>query len=317
MSTASNHCPQELITKTGDRWKCICEPAEAGLHYLYSLRREGRGGEPLSLFIELWPHPRIKTRLNLYAKYSYHRGNHPIEVVFIYGLRVKKKEALARAADPVGPRADDIILKAALRAQRIFCVWADLGPHPHRAEEVVIALRQIQAHLECFNTPNEETGTPHDPRRRFRIRSPQCYNYWPAPVPPTGAPKAKVRCVLPTARIEEVTKKPWFGWGSASFYGLFQPGFYRCPFCEAKTPLNPEQLHGNPDHQQRETLPDIAYAFERAAPESRWGLAYDFHCRGCDRPVRVIFDVCERNKMSGQFFPGISRFLELEEQVHE
>lgn len=315
MFSESGRRPEELTTNTGERWRCICEPARENTHYLYSLKREGRKRGPLSVFIALWPHPRIESQLNSFAKYAYRRGNYPVEVVFIYGLRAKSKEALATATDPVGPRADDIILKAALHAQRIYCIWSELGPIPQRTAQVVIALRRIYARLECFNFPDYETGTPHDPSLKFRIRSPMNYNYWPALCPLAGSPELKMRSAQPKERINEVTQKPWFGIENVSYYGLFKPGHYCCPYCRKKTRIAPERLHGDHALQNREFLPEIAYAFEQAAPESRWGLSYDFRCKGCDRPVRIIYDVCERHKMSGKFFPGISRVLEIDEHV--
>ena len=82
--------------------------------------------------------------------------------------------------------------------------------------------------------------------------------------------------------------------------------YYHCPHCTARTLVKARGLDiFNPP---RSPFPDDLQATFGAVPESR--AALDFYCRGCSRPVRLLFWGQERG-MGGWWYGYVTTVLEL------
>jgi len=86
--------------------------------------------------------------------------------------------------------------------------------------------------------------------------------------------------------------------------------FYYCPECGERTLIRWSNLDVfNP---QQSVFPDEIQA--KFSPVKGQRETYDFYCRGCSRPIRLIFWAQERG-MGGYWYPFIIEVHELVEEM--
>jgi hypothetical protein len=94
--------------------------------------------------------------------------------------------------------------------------------------------------------------------------------------------------------------------------------YYRCPTCCSRTLINwrrldvtpsldPWPYKGPPSPFPPELLSEFGDVPEHA-------LAYDFYCKGCRLPVRLLFWIEERMGMGGPWYPVVQAVLEFESE---
>jgi len=82
--------------------------------------------------------------------------------------------------------------------------------------------------------------------------------------------------------------------------------YYHCPACRGKTLIRGSNLdifNPQPSVFPEEILP-------RFPPLEEQQGSFDFHCRMCTRPVRLIFGMQERG-MGGHWYPFVTEVQEL------
>lgn len=133
--------------------------------YRYLLRRTWDHTKPRVLFVMLNPSTAdaeiddatIRSCIRLSKDYGY--GS--FEVVNLFALRATDPAELQRAADPIGPKNDDVIEAAIGRCDMAICAW---GAHPmasSRASTVRSLLRQRRPAVFCFG--KTKAGAPKHP----------------------------------------------------------------------------------------------------------------------------------------------------------
>ena len=80
--------------------------------------------------------PTIRRCIGFARAWGYRR----LVVTNLFGLRATLPAALRRAADPVGPRNNQYVMRAARGADRIVCAWGVHGALGNRAAEVLTLL---------------------------------------------------------------------------------------------------------------------------------------------------------------------------------
>ncbi|RJE86434.1 DUF1643 domain-containing protein [Paracoccus onubensis] len=113
--------------------------------YRYSLTREWGPGDRL-LYVMLNP-SRADERQNDPTVERCERraramGFDAFRVANIFAWRATRPEELKRAADPVGPENDAVLLEGAAWADRVLCAWGAHGAHLGRGAKVERLLRQ-------------------------------------------------------------------------------------------------------------------------------------------------------------------------------
>ena len=83
--------------------------------------------------------PTIRRCIGFARAWGYRR----LVVTNIFALRATLPSALRGAADPVGPRNDRYILRAARDADRVVCAWGVHGALGNREAEVLALLRDL------------------------------------------------------------------------------------------------------------------------------------------------------------------------------
>lgn len=82
-----------------------------------------------------------------------------VEVVNLFAWRATLPRELRRAADPIGPRNDQVIAEAAARAQAVIVAWGIHGVHLGRGDDVAHLL--AAARPRCLGAT--ATGAPRHP----------------------------------------------------------------------------------------------------------------------------------------------------------
>ena len=128
-------------------------------------------------------------------------------------------------------------------------------------------------------------------------------------------PVTMVRSIPPSQRLLLTMSgraiEPSSRTNAAVFYALLGPSSYRCPHCSASTPLDPRELlvrlweRRLPRHP-----PELATRFDAQTPAAQ-GECYDFRCRGCDLPARLV--ISDGQQASATALPrlDVSAVLEL------
>jgi hypothetical protein len=84
--------------------------------------------------------------------------------------------------------------------------------------------------------------------------------------------------------------------------------YYHCPHCGARTLVRWQKLDVfNPPESP--FPPELEAAFGEV-PDNR--ASFDFFCRGCGRPVRLLFWSQERG-MGGPWYPFVTAVLEVDD----
>ena len=86
--------------------------------------------------------------------------------------------------------------------------------------------------------------------------------------------------------------------------------YYHCPVCEARTLIGWQRL----DIFNPEASPFPESLLKQFGETPEFKAAFDFYCRGCTRPVRLLFWAQERG-MGGYWYPFITSVLELDTQI--
>ena len=99
------------------------------------------------------------------AGYSQAWGFGGLVVVNLFAWRATDPAELKVAADPIGPLADEAILKMAIDAPLVICAWGAHGSLYNREAEVVGLLQphSKRLNLKCFGFTNG--GQPKHPLR--------------------------------------------------------------------------------------------------------------------------------------------------------
>ena len=96
--------------------------------------------------------------------YALDRGFGSIEVVNVFALRSTDpkglKEALSRGVDPVGPRNDDAIRRAANRSQTMVAAW---GTHATLLDRDRAVKQMLREHPACVALGLTADGLPRHP----------------------------------------------------------------------------------------------------------------------------------------------------------
>ena len=114
--------------------------------------------------------------------------------------------------------------------------------------------------------------------------------------------------IAPPRRRFSVSKRYWYHGPSVHLTG---PKFYPCPHCRGRTLVSPEAVmppgqfyyRVNPENGKFEwrSTRDLNGEFQHL-------LSFDFCCKRCQRPVRLIFTI--REERNGKFLPDIIAVLE-------
>lgn len=93
--------------------------------------------------------------------------------------------------------------------------------------------------------------------------------------------------------------------------------YYLCPRCDARTRVDWRALDFAPSDDPwpygpppSPFSPSLRRRFDAVGVMEERAFPYDFRCRGCDAPVRLLFWNEERN-MGGPWFPEVFWVLEL------
>ncbi len=88
-------------------------------------------------------------------------GASELSVVNLFALRATEPSALQAAADPVGPRNDEMIAESVLGAGMVVTAWGNHGLLGGRADEVRTLLRRLS--VRPFHFGLNRTGEPRHP----------------------------------------------------------------------------------------------------------------------------------------------------------
>jgi hypothetical protein len=132
--------------------------------YRYCLWRCWDAGRPRVTFIMLNPStadavrddPTIRRCMAFVCSW----GGGSLEVVNLFAYRTGRPALLRAAPDPVGPRNDWYLLRAARRADRLIAAWGNHGVL-HARDRTVLHLLADQAELFCLGTTR--LGQPRHP----------------------------------------------------------------------------------------------------------------------------------------------------------
>jgi len=134
--------------------------------YRYTLeRRWTRSESDYVLFIGLNPStadaevddPTIRRM----AQFAHRWGYGGMTVCNVFAFRATDPRELKRAARPVGPRNNEILLREAQRAALIVICWGNHGAWQGRAEEMLTLLHPFSGQLRCFGAT--KFGEPRHP----------------------------------------------------------------------------------------------------------------------------------------------------------
>ena len=146
--------------------------------YRYSLTRSWDDTLPRACFCLLNPSTADATTddptLRRCLGFARRWGCGGVEIVNLFALRATDPRDLRRAADPVGPRNDAAIVRAATRAELLVAAWGNHGALHDRAKAVLAALaRTSTVHTlgltklghprHPLYTPSDTTLTPLEP----------------------------------------------------------------------------------------------------------------------------------------------------------
>ena len=102
---------------------------------------------------------------------------------------------------------------------------------------------------------------------------------------------------------------------SVAFVMYGRSKYYHCPHCDGKTLVDWRKLTVVPSTKTwpYESPPSNFEPVDRdrfgAIPER--SLSFDFYCRGCGSPVRLLYWIEERYGMGGPWYPEIKWVIEL------
>lgn len=132
--------------------------------YRYLLEREWGEGDRL-LYILLNPSTATEVRNDPTVERCERRaralGCGGFAVANLFAFRATRPEDLKRAAAPVGPETDRVLLRAARDSAVVLCGWGVHGAHLWRGAEVALALRA--ADLPLWHLGLTRAGHPRHP----------------------------------------------------------------------------------------------------------------------------------------------------------
>jgi hypothetical protein len=131
----------------------------------YRLWRRWDGARPVANFLMLNPSTADEVKLDPTCTrardYAERWGYGALIVTNVFAWRATDPEALNSAQDPVGPKNDRAILRAAREAAIVVCAWGNHGAHLGRADAVVRLLERARVPLHALRVNG--TGAPAHP----------------------------------------------------------------------------------------------------------------------------------------------------------
>ena len=112
----------------------------------YLLWRQWDARRPIANFLMLNPSTADEVKLDPSCtrarNYAERWGFGALVVTNVFGWRATDPARMKAVPDPVGPRNDAAILRAAREAALVVCAWGNHGAHLERASAVVSLLRE-------------------------------------------------------------------------------------------------------------------------------------------------------------------------------
>ncbi|MBX3323589.1 MAG: DUF1643 domain-containing protein [Phycisphaeraceae bacterium] len=132
--------------------------------YRYALQRQWAAGGRRVCFCMLNPSTADASKNDPTVRrcigYAQRWGFDALEVVNIFALRSTDPRGLYEAADPIGPRNDAAIVRAAERAQLLVLAWGGHGELGGRGREVVRLVSKTKSAM-CLGVT--QSGEPRHP----------------------------------------------------------------------------------------------------------------------------------------------------------
>jgi hypothetical protein len=133
--------------------------------YRYTLSRVSNEGSGRVCWVMLNPstadHEQDDPTIRRVKGFTARLGFRELVVVNLFAWRATDPADMLRAADPIGPRNDQEILRAAEGSEIVIAAWGPHGARHHRDREVALMLARAGVSLACLGTT--KAGHPRHP----------------------------------------------------------------------------------------------------------------------------------------------------------